>query len=485
MHRQLVRGELYPLLDKLIFAIFVLFLPFALGSGEKIFGDGDSSWHIAAGRWILAHGRVPTSDPFSLTMGGHPWVAFEWLSQIIYASAFDAAGYAGVAAVVSLAIIALHLIVFLFLRARVGPVAMLVAFVAMDAILITFVLARPHVLVWPVAAAWTVVLLNNRDKGRAPPLRLALLMLLWANLHGSFILGFIIAGAVGLDALIVARWSKRAFTDWLLFGLVALVAALLNANGIAGLIHPITVMGLDNLAFIAEWQPSNPSLTPLFYAILFCTLGFMLVRGAKLALGETLLLLFLLLLAFLQVRQQAWLAMVAPLILAPRLGPQGRDGAVPLFASAANRQMWLAAAGIGLLLAVMARLALPLQPTETVANPRTLLAHIPSVLRSKPVFNEYSFGGPLILAGIKPYIDGRSDMYGDAFMADYAKISDGEVERFDQAVRKYGIMWTVLPPKMRLTKALDHSPEWRRIYADKVGVIHVRRTGAAVHGAAR
>ena len=101
MHRQIVRSELYPSLDKLIFAIFVLFVPTAMGSATKIFGDGDVSWHIAAGRWILAHERVPTIDPFSFTMTGQPWVAFEWLSQIIYAAAFNFAGYAGLAAVVT------------------------------------------------------------------------------------------------------------------------------------------------------------------------------------------------------------------------------------------------------------------------------------------------------------------------------------------------------------------------------------------------
>lgn len=478
MHRQIVRGELYPLLDKLLFAVFVLLLPFALGSGAKVFGDGDVSWHIAAGRWILANQAVPATDPFSFTMGGQPWVAFEWLSQIVYATAFDAAGYAGLAAVVGLALMALHLVVFLFLRRRVGPIAMLVAFVAMDAILVTFVLARPHVLVWPVAAAWTAVLLDRRDRGRPPPLAFALLMTLWANLHGSFILGFVIAGAIALDALIAAQWNRRALTGWLLFGLFALGAALVNANGIAGFLHPVTVMGLENLAYIEEWKPSSPSHTPLFYGVLVIMLAALLVRGVKLSPGELLLLLFLLLLAFMQVRQQAWLAIVAPLILAPRLASQGRADAPPAFASVASRRPWIAATLVVGLLAVTARLAVPLQPTEDVANPRTLLANIPAELRSQPLLNEYSFGGPLILAGIKPYIDGRSDMYGDAFMADYAKISDGDMARFDRAVRKHGIGWTMLPPKSRLTEALDASPQWRRIYADKVGVIHVRRPGA-------
>jgi hypothetical protein len=91
------------------------------------------------------------------------------------------------------------------------------------------------------------------------------------------------------------------------------------------------------------------------------------------------------------------------------------------------------------------------------------------------VFNEYTFGGPLILAGIKPYIDGRSELYGDDFMNDYVKITDGDAARFDHAVKRYDIRWTILPPENDLVAVIDRSGQWRRIYADKVGVIYVRK----------
>ena len=107
--------------------------------------------------------------------------------------------------------------------------------------------------------------------------------------------------------------------------------------------------------------------------------------------------------------------------------------------------------------------------------PKGLLAHIPEQLKSQPVFNEYSFGGPLILAGVRPYIDGRADMYGDAFVRDYFRAAEGDVGRFDKAVQRYGIRWTMLQHRNGLVKKLDASPQWRRIYSDKIGVIHVRR----------
>ena len=77
------------------------------------------------------------------------------------------------------------------------------------------------------------------------------------------------------------------------------------------------------------------------------------------------------------------------------------------------------------------------------------------------------------------FIDGRADMYGDAFFSDYLKIVDGDMPRFEGVVRRYGIRWTILQTDNRLLPLLDASPDWRRLYSDRVGVIHVRRSGGA------
>lgn len=91
------------------------------------------------------------------------------------------------------------------------------------------------------------------------------------------------------------------------------------------------------------------------------------------------------------------------------------------------------------------------------------------------MFNDYSFGGPLILAGIKPYIDGRAEIYGDEFVTDYVNITDGDMSAFNRAVGRYGIRWVMLSKTdKRLIDALESSGGWRRIYSDSVGVIDVR-----------
>ena len=445
----------------LILALVIGF-PLGFASASRTFGDGDVSWHIATGRWIFEHGRIPTTDPFSFTATGHPWVAMEWLADLIFASAYGLFGYAGVAAVVAAALMGLHAILFLHLRRSLGPFGIAVTFVLMDVMLGAFMLARPHVLVWPILAGWTVMLLRAVEAGRAPPLWGALIMVVWTNLHGSFPLGIIIAGGFAIDAMLASRWKLLA--QWSAFLVASVLCALLNANGLPGLLQPFHIAGLEMLPRIQEWQPSTPAITPQFYVALLSGLGLLLWSGVKVPLGRLLLLLGMLGLAFSQLRHQSWFAIVAASALPPLFGGCALD----------KHRVWPVMLMAISFLAL--RLLIPLTPVESPANPNQLLGAVPKDLRSKPVLNGYTFGGPLILAGIKPYIDGRAEIYGDAFFTDYTKIIDGDLASFNRAVRRYGIQWTILPRSNgKLIHELDASSEWQRIAFSEAGVIHVRR----------
>jgi hypothetical protein len=447
----------------LLFIFLVLGLPLGFASAPRTFGDGDTSWHVAAGRWIIANGRIPTTDPFSFTAAGKPWVAMEWLADLIYAGAFRLAGYAGLVAVVAAALMALHLILFSYLRRRIGPIGLAVTIIGMDIVASPFMLARPHVLVWPLLALWTILLARSAETGRPPPLWAALILTLWANLHGSFPIAVVIGGFLALDALVTAQW--KTLREWLLFAGVSVIALCLNANGLAGILQPFHIAQLKMLNLIAEWTPSTPHNTPQFFAALLLVLGFLLWRGIRIPLGRLLLLLVMLGLAFTQVRHQSWFAIVAAVVIPPLVARQAEEPS--------GKIARLALAAVPLL---VIRVLIPFTPPETVSNPRHLLAAIPPQLRTRPVFNEYTFGGPLILAGIKPFIDGRAEIYGDSFMTDYTDAANGDWDLFDRAVKRYDIRWTMLPhDRKKLIAELDRSGQWQRIYSDRIGVIHVRK----------
>jgi hypothetical protein len=72
---------------------------------------------------------------------------------------------------------------------------------------------------------------------------------------------------------------------------------------------------------------------------------------------------------------------------------------------------------------------------------------------------------------VRPYIDGRADMYGDAFVADDDQIQRASQAAVDRAISHYAIRWAILPPKLFLAEALERAPGWKQIYADKTAVV--------------
>jgi hypothetical protein len=456
------------LAPELLFIALAVGLPFGLGTAQSIFRDGDVSWQVAAGKWILQHGQIPTTDPFSYTVFGHRWVAMEWLAQIIYGSAFSLDGYAGLATVVAAAVIALFAILYFHLESRASPIAVTVALLMVAFVLAPFILARPHVLAWPLFAGWTILLLHAAERGAPPPLWTTLLLVVWTNLHASFPLALVIEAAIGFDALVSAKWST--IRPWLFFGATSVVALMLNLNGLAGLRQPFETSSLSMLPFIAEWHASTTNSTPYFYGALAIGIGMLLYSGVRVPFGRLVLLIAMMGLAFLHVRHQSFFIIIAACTLPPLAGTVPASYRVP---------RWLLAGALPLL---AFRALVPLLPPEGPANPRRLLAAVPPDLRNRPVLNEYTFGGPLILAGIRPYIDGRGEIYGDAFVANYLKITDGDMHAFDEAVRRYDIRWTMLSPSQAsLIHSIEASGEWRRVYADEIGVIDVRQTALNGH----
>jgi hypothetical protein len=445
--------------------IGAILIPAVLGSSATIFNDGDVSWHLAAGQWILDHRTLPHTDPFSFTWAGQPWVPFEWLSEALLAGSYRLAGYSGVAALATAAIMTLHALVFLNATRTIRQWPAVGVIVGMDLVLLPMMLARPHLLAWVLVAFWTWLMLRVRQRDSAPPLAVALLMVVWANLHGSFVMGLLIAAAFGLEALLVSADRGRTLRQWLIFGAACVVAVFINANGVEGVLHPLLVAKLSHLPLIDEWKPSNPTVTPFFFGVLVATAAAIWRWRPRLHPVRWALLAALLALALFQTRHQAVLAIVAAMLL-----PAGFARSVP-----ADRRpvAWLVAAGIALLVAVRAIMPVTLPYTE--ANPWKLIAAVPPDLRSQPVLNGYAMGGPLILSGIRPFIDGRSDMYGDDVVIQYKKITEGDQQALGAAVNRWNIRWAILPLRYKkLIALLDRSPGWRVIHKDEVGAIYVR-----------
>jgi len=439
-----------------------------------ILNDGDTFWHLAAGRWMIAHGQVPAVDPFSYTFAGQPWVAQEWLSEVLMAGAWQAAGWAGVMLLIGLAMGATTALMLGWMRRWLAPLPAIAALVVGLACVAPSLLARPHILALPALALWTVGLLDARARAKAPSFWLLPVMILWANLHSSFIVGLGLAAALGLEqALDFKAWRWRTMGLWAVFGLASLGAALLTPHGVDGFAFPLRVMGMKTLPNITEWQgPDFLKLQPLEIAVLAGAFA-IFWRGARLTAVRAALVLFLVHLTLQHVRQEVLLGVIAPLLIAE---PLGRAVGPPPAASALSARLpWpQLALGAGLFAAIVVlRLASPVTRVDGTTAPVSALAAVPAALIRQPVLNDYDFGGYLIFKGVRPYIDGRADMYGDDFVAEDSQIQLANQADLDGALAKHHIAWSIMAPGRPVVAALTRMG-WRQVYADRYAVVQTR-----------
>jgi hypothetical protein len=142
---------------------------------------------------MLQTRSITRVDPFSATMSGQPWYAWEWLYDVLIVAVHHGLGLNGVVFGTAAIMASAFVLVFRFAMRRGGslPITLFLLVLSLGASAIHF-LARPHVLSWLLAVIWFEVL-DSGAAGREKARRLfylPLLMLLWVNLHGGFLLGF-------------------------------------------------------------------------------------------------------------------------------------------------------------------------------------------------------------------------------------------------------------------------------------------------------
>jgi hypothetical protein len=445
-----------------------------LAAGPRLLGDPDSYSHVEVGRWIIAHGALPTSDPFSFSMHGAPWITFEWLSEVIYAGAYALSGWPGVVVVAAAAIaLAFGLLTFFLLR-ELSPTLTLLMVIAALVLLAPHMLARPHVLVLPLMVTWAAALVRCMDRGGPPPYWALPLLVLWTNLHGSVVLALGLIGPAVLEALLREKRSEwpRVLLRWLPFATLALAASCLTPHGPEPLLMPLTTLGLGSaLTWIAEWRPQDFSHVGGFELLLLGSI-FALTRGVTLPLVRGLVVIGLLHFALAQIRNADLLAMLAPLYLA---APLGRRFGGPAAGDASIAPRGLNLAGLGVLIAMSwAAFARDVRPAPAI-TPQAAIAEA-NLAKAGPVLNDYSFGGYLIFAGIPTFIDGRGELYGGPFINRYNRaLALIDLEDFLKLLDEYKIGATLLAPSTSAVAMLDRLPQWQRVYSDDVAVVHKRR----------
>jgi hypothetical protein len=455
--------------------------------------DPDSYLHVAVGRWIIAHRTLPFHDVFSYSMPGAAWVPHEWLAEVVFAALYMVGGW-GATVVFCAACFGLSLGIFARrLMPHCEPFSLLLLAVLSGDLAYGHLFVRPHVLTFPILVAWTAMLIEARDRDRAPPFWLLPLMVLWANLHGGFMFGNALALYLGAEAVWAAGDAaarRRAVWQWGGFIVLAILAGLATPNGLAGFLQPFELMGMPELhARFAEWQPPDLRTDHVFmiWVLGLPILGFGL--GLRLPITRLLLVIALYYETFQSNRFTDLLCWVVPLATAAALGPEVArrirtdppSGLARWMARRAEpgNSAGLLGAALVVLIASGAILALQPSPDDKDNCPTAALQLVRDQHIEGPVFNAENVGDCLLFNGIPPFIDGRMEMYGDAFLARWWQASAGEVSSLKGILSEYHVTWTLLSAQSGSVQALDLLPGWHRVYADRNFVIHVRDAGAA------
>ena len=226
----------------------------------------DLAYQLRAGAEILATGRIPTTDTWTFTMAGQPWVDQQWAAQVILRAVESVGGWVGLAASRAVLVGAIFGGTCLIgvrrgLDVRTAAVLSLLAFVVTAPALAL----RPQLL---GMLCFVAVLLLVVDR-RAHPGRLWLapvIVAIWANIHGSFFLGPLVIGLAWLED--VHDRQPGAIRTLAVTVVTALAACLTPSGPLVWLYAAGLTANASVTARVTEWQPTSIRDVPglLFFA---------------------------------------------------------------------------------------------------------------------------------------------------------------------------------------------------------------------------
>jgi hypothetical protein len=498
----------------------------------RLLGDAGIGWHIRTGQLILSTHSVPHVDPFSSSMHGQPWFAWEWLYDVLAGWLESTAGLNGVVLFTALIIAAVFSWTFRLLVWRGTNVllALVLVLLAASAAMIHF-LARPHVVSWLFTIVWFWILESSEkscdsDASRTLPLwLLPSTILVWVNVHGGFLVGFALLGIYWACA--AWEWLPRAFTltedgfeDVLrriragrrfraltLAAFFSAAATLVNPYGFRLHVHIYRYLSNRFLMnHIDEFQSPNFHYVAqkCFAGLLLLTLVAFAVKRRETTASQSLVVLFAVYAGLYASRNIPVSALLLILIIGPwlsdtmerlasRFAGRWDDGSPERASKPSLARMqaielslrghlwpvvaivltcWVAAHGgkLG---------ATPLMEAHFDAKrfPAAAVSYLDKQNVRGPLLSPDSWGGYLIFRlypRIRVVVDDRHDFYGEDFLKSYLKMVHLEPD-WQDFIQKYRPACVVVPKNSAVANILVETSEWQATYSDEIAVVFQRK----------
>lgn len=451
---------------------------------ERGIGESDIWWHLRNAQALLQSHSWSSTDTYSFTAAGSPWINFEWLSEIPYFISFNSFGLQGLFATYFILLVAIFSGLY-YRCCRTGADCKDAAIVTLGAICLGGVSMAPRTLLlgWLCMVLLLLVLDQFRRTGSGLWV-LPILFALWINFHGSWVFGMIVLGMTIASGLAHGKWGLVMASHWsspqlkalLVAFSASLIAIFLNPYGYKLVLYPFRLLFLPRgvVEFIQEWQPVDFGTLngKLGLGLVFVLLTTVLFSRRLLNLDEVLLAVFALWEALLHVRFLFFAGLIMAPIVAPRLKifqPYARTKDKP----------WLnATIMLGIIGAIVFSFpsSADLQKKLNATYPKGALEFMRSNGIQGRIFNQYAWGGYMEwhTPEYKTFIDGRADifLYNGTFQsfieATALKNSLGILDRYE-------IEYVLFPPREPLSYLLKHSEAWQEVYEDQVAALFKRR----------
>jgi hypothetical protein len=464
----------------------------------RVSADTDTWWHLAAGRWMAEHRQLLTTDPFSLTRAGEVWTNPSWLAQLLLYAVYRLGGLPGLNLLTALMVTLAFACAWPLMD---GP-GLLRAFVLVGAAAVSGVYwsARPQIISFALTGASLALL----EKGRADRrwwLGLPLILALWANVHGGFVIGLLLIGVhlggelveaatdrLTDDAAWRVAWPQRRARILELFGLLLLCAVFVSFNpyGPRLLAYPAQTVSIGTLqSAIDEWQsPDFHRQDTMPFLVMLVGTMFLIAISPRRRTGRELLLFGLMAALALVARRNlalyalclapavarhAWALMEAwnskkPGVQPKRLTPRVERVVNPIVLAA-------------VVFAAAVKMVEPLSAERNlqgvgVQQPLGALAFLKEARPAGPLFNSYSWGGYLIWdvwPAYLTYVDGRTDLFGDQVLSDYLRVWNGEAG-WEEVLRSDGVRLALLEPRAPAVEEMM-AAGWQVLYSDAQALV--------------
>lgn len=470
-----------------------LFISVLLCLGAPFQIDPDLWWHLKTGQWILERG-IPHVDPFSWTALGKSWVTHEWLSEVLLWELYRCGGLAVVMGAFAL----LGAFVFFLVYQRCVGRPLINALISILAFASISFLWGPRPQVFSILMLAALLLILEKVRGNTVKTKwlygIPFIFLLWANLHGGFLLGIVVLVIYALgdwlegllsnrcELLLCSAACKRL---WLMIAFSIILLGV-NPNGYHLLGYPFETLGSQPMQMhLMDWLAPDfhqPELWPFLFFLVLFLLSALLLK-TSLTLSEIILVLGSFVASLMSVRHiPFFIVLTAPVISrAMACGPKivtnfKRD---MRFGSSVKKRNFFGSFLGGVCLALIAGWLLfdVVGRAEQYKNwiareyPQKAVDFIDrSISHEKKMLNYYTWGGYLIWRGRQVFVDGRADLYGDRFLREYFSVNYVE-SGFEETLEKYKIDFLLFPSSHPLMHYLAGNMGWKTVYSDETAIV--------------